>query len=173
MPTAPTHQFPLLNACLQQHAVQVLGRLAGHQLRLGRGTGRGLRALDEVGGCGGGRGEVGEAELLFMLVNMHLLDHVVLWESCRRAWNSSPEWRRRMWGGPNHHHDIPLCRLCGVPPTSDGAKCCAGTAGSCLSRGSRAPSPSGARGSWQPGSCTSVLSLGWGCDALVGYLGGR
>lgn len=89
MPAAPTHQFPLLDACLQQHAVQVLGRLAGHQLRLRRGTGSGLGALDEVGGCGGGRGEVGEAELLFMLVNMHLLDHVVLWESCRRAWNSS------------------------------------------------------------------------------------
>ena len=77
MPTAPTHQFALLNTCLQQHAVQVLGRLAGHQLRLGGCAGRGLGALDQIGGCGCGRGEVGEAELLFMSVYMNLIGHAV------------------------------------------------------------------------------------------------
>jgi hypothetical protein len=91
MPAAPTHQFPLLDARLQQHAVQVLGRLAGHQFRLGRCVGRGFGALDEIGGCGGGGGQVGEAELLGSLAYMHCLNHVFLWGLCRRAWNSRLE----------------------------------------------------------------------------------
>ena len=82
VPAAPAHQLPLLDARLQQHAVQVPGRLAGHQLRLGRSVGRGLGALDEVGGCGGGRGEVGEAELLDSLACMHSLNHAICCGNC-------------------------------------------------------------------------------------------
>ena len=68
MPAAPTHQFPLLDTRLQQHAVQILRRLGGHQFRLGRSSvGRGLGALDEIGGRGWGRWEVGETELLGVL----------------------------------------------------------------------------------------------------------